>query len=648
MQKRFWLSIVFLFFFGWTHTQPPSLKLLQNICDSEEHKHLNLTNREAPTDFFGYYDLKHILFDLWVNPDSLFLEGSVTYSFTVNSPTSVIEFYLDTPLTVDSVYFNGSTILVNRSGNYCTAQLGLVLPIGSTQEIRIAYHGTPNNSGFGSIDTIRTVDGTFLWTLSQPYGAQDWWPSKNDLNDKIDSITVQLKSPAPYFGVSNGLLVQKQTIGDTTITIWKHNHHIANYLIAIASGNYAQYNEVIAYGNSGDSLLIENFVFPQWKDFATPKTAELHPVIHLFDSLFGTYPFLNEKYGHTQFGWGGGMEHQTNSFVGTFDFELLVHEYAHMYFGDLITCASWPDLWLNEGFATYLTAISYEHLFNGKYWPIWKTIHINGVCSQPDGSVFPQDTTQVSTLFNSRLTYSKAALLLHMIRFRMGDEAFYKACNRALVERKYDFISTQQFIQIVEEECNCGTFTEFLNDWYFGEGYPSFQLEWAQLKNNTLYLELSQSQSNSSVEFFETPIAIQYFSNGIEHEVVVNHVENNQVVLVPHEYKIDSVFIDKNQWLISANNTITNKQFTDLQITSIFPNPVENELTTQHNLQSNEALVARIFTINGQLVHENLNYTLPNAAQTKLNVQHLQPGTYTLQIFLLNGPKISEHTFIKL
>src|SRR5690606_1979392 len=146
----------------------------------------------------------------------------------------------------------------------------------------------------------------------------------------------------------------------------------------------------------------------------------------VLDSLIGPYPFPSEKYGHAQFSWPGGMEHQTMSFMGNFAFELIAHELIHQWFGNMVTCGSWQDIFLNEGFATYLTGVCVENLLEEQWWDRWKSVRKDIVFEKPDGSIFVSDTTEVPVIFNGRLTYTKGAYLLHMLRWILGDESFFR------------------------------------------------------------------------------------------------------------------------------------------------------------------------------------------------------------------------------
>ena len=209
-----------------------------------------------------------------------------------------------------------------------------------------------------------------MWSLSEPYGSRDWWPCKNGLDDKADSIDVFITNPIAYKAASNGILQSETPVsgGTKLLTHWKHRYPIATYLICFAVTNYSVFNRSVNL--STGVLPMQTFCYPEDSTSFSNGTINTLNAMQLFDTLFYLpYPFMNEKYGHVQFGWGGGMEHQTSTFVVSIDESLCAHELAHQWFGDKITCGSWKDIWLNEGFATHLASMYMENKYPANYLP---------------------------------------------------------------------------------------------------------------------------------------------------------------------------------------------------------------------------------------------------------------------------------------
>ncbi|MBK8564305.1 MAG: hypothetical protein IPN76_13450 [Saprospiraceae bacterium] len=265
---------------------------------------------------------------------------------------------------------------------------------------------------------------------------------------------------------------------------------------------------------------------------AQTGTANLVQVLQFYDSLFVTYPFHEEKYGHAQFGWGGGMEHQTMSYVSSFGWGLLTHELAHQWFGDMVTCGSWEDIWLNEGFATYLEGISRERFPSQvqTQWYDWKAGKISSIVSQPGGSVLVDDTTSVNRIFSSRLSYNKGSYLLHMLRWKLGGDAFFGGLRNYLNDRQYDYARTTS-LQSHLEATSGQDLDEYFEDWFRGQGFPSYKVVWEQSSQGDVYIQLNQTTSMpSSVDFFEMPVPILLIGADNDTIVRLEHTPKRRAV----------------------------------------------------------------------------------------------------------------------
>ncbi len=459
------------------------------------------------------YDLRYLRCQWQVDPGVRAIAGQVTAHFMALQTLSEVVLDLSDTLLVDDVTWHGSQATwTHEPGDLLTIVLPQTLDSAALDSLTITYHGVPRTTGFGSFGTGTQPNGSpTLWTLSEPYGAKDWWPAKQDLNDKIDSTDLYITTPVPYRVGSNGLLVSADTANGLITHHWKHRYPIAYYLISMAVADYIIFQQDIVIGGSTIPMLTYSYADnPTMAELNAGDVAQQMP---LFSQLFGLYPFANEKYGHAQFGWGGGMEHQTMTSMGGWSYELAAHELAHQWFGDKVTCASWQDIWLNEGFATYLQGLCYAYLAP-QYWHGYLRGTVDAITSEPGGSVFCADTVDIGRIFSARLTYRKGAMVLHMLRWVCGDSAFYQGCTNYLNDPALAYGSARTSDLVTHLEATSGRdLTEFMSDWFTGEGYPTYTMQWAQNGNGQVDLTLFQSPSHPSTTFFEMPVPIRFKNN---------------------------------------------------------------------------------------------------------------------------------------
>lgn len=597
----------------------------------------------------GNYDIKYHRIELNIDPAQSGLSGDITTYFEAKSNTSQIVFDLASNMTVQDVIQRGNSLsFTQNTDDELIVTLPETLNQGVLDSLTVSYSGIPVSTGFESYSQTTHNGVPIVWTLSQPYGAKAWWPCKQDLNDKIDSIDVHLTTPRftpqneDYVAVSNGIEIGQVINGSDKTTRFKHRYPIPAYLIAIAITNYSVYAEEVP--NNGNPFDIINYVYPESLGAAQAGTPITLDIMNFFIDKFEPYPYADEKYGHAQFGFNGGMEHTTISFMGNFSRELITHELAHQWFGNKVTCGSWQDIWLNEGFATYLYGLVIEEFDGNTAFTNWKQQRSNFITSQPNGSVYiqPQDTVNVARIFSSRLSYNKGAMVLHMLRKKMGDDNFYQGLRNFLAhpDLAFNYAKTSDFIPIMEAASGLDL-TEFFNDWLYNQGYPSFTVLWNQPNSNQIQINLSQSTSHSSVDFFETDVTLQLLgSQGEVQEITLSHTGQNQEFVESVNFDVVSVIFDPNADIISRNNmvTLSVEDFDVADNIQISPNPVTDYLTII------KPEFAEIF---GYTIYNNIGQKVivSNCFSNIIDLENLGTGFYVIQFQLVD--RVINKTLLK-
>ncbi len=533
----------------------------------------------------GNYDVTHYNLEFTLDPAVEYLNGIVSTTFTAKEPMTSIHFDFDQQMTVNQVTLNGNPLsFAQNFDDELIIDFPSTIATGQSETVVIDYEGNPESSGFGSFEQSTHSGAPIIWTLSEPYGAMAWWPCKQDLIDKANSIDVYITAPSQYTTVSNGIIVGETTTGGLKTTHWEHNHPITPYLIAIAVSNFAKYTDMA--GSGATPFPIDNYIYPEDLSYVQTKTPVTVDIMDFYEATFEPYPYNDEKYGHCQFGWGGGMEHTTISFMGGFSRGLIAHELAHQWFGDKVTCGSWQDVWLNEGFAEYLAGMVVEEMDGEADFNMWKAGEVNYITSSPGGSVYipAADTLSTNRVFSGRLTYAKGAMVLHMLRKKLGETTFFLALQNYLddPDLAYGFAKTPD-LQAHLETASSLDLNEFFQDWVYGEGFPSYEILWHQEGDNDVVLTFQQTQSDPSVSFFEAPVNLEFFGANNEHlEVVFDNTENFQTFTHNIPFTVASIQIDPHFDLISNYNSATLDSIAfSLRDLTFFPNPVNDKLYVQ-------------------------------------------------------------------
>ncbi|MDA3891061.1 MAG: M1 family aminopeptidase, partial [Salinivirgaceae bacterium] len=582
-----------------------------------------------------------------VDPAEYYIKGSVTSYFKIlENNISEICFDLTDALTIDSVTRNGAVLPYTHSNNLVIITLPNVINIGVMDSVTIYYQGMPvANSGFTAFDTANHNGSPILWTLSEPYGAREWWPCKQSLTDKFDSLDIYVKTPINNKVASNGALIFEKTEGSHKLTYWKHRYPMATYLVAIAVTNYESYSQT-AWVDQNNKVEILNYLYPENIESAIEDVGFTVKVMELFSKLFIPYPFYKEKYGHAQFAWGGGMEHQTMSFMGGFSEHLITHELAHQWFGDHVTCGSWKDIWINEGFAVFCESVAQEHLYPST-WSEWKQHEIELVVEKAKtGSIFVDDTTDVNRIFNYNLTYKKGGLILQMLRKQVGDDAFFTGLKELLtnVNTAGGFATGEDFKRFVEQAADTNL-TQFFNDWYYGQGYPLYDITWLQDINNKMDISVSQITTHSSVPFFALHIPLLLIGQNKDTLVTFHNTENNQNFVYSSDFVVEEVVFDPRYNIVAKHPANINFSITDSGNTdgiNIMPNPA-NETIHIKALHENSFDKIDIINISGKQ-HFTKNYNA-ETKKTDIDISSFPVGIYFIRISTQTGTAIKQ--FVK-
>ena len=641
------IIVAFLFFYSISINAQEPISEVCKIANSERRsaeRHMNLEINSNTQN----YDITYHKLEFNVDPAVYFVSGKITTTYTALANMTTLTFDLSNALTVSSVKINNVS-LANTAYTQNTNELIITLPAtqltGTQATVEVVYSGAPPQNGFFAFTstTHGPTNTPVIYTLSEPYGARDWWPCKQDLNDKINNIDVYITAPSQYVSVSNGVEPEAPVInGNLKTTHFRHNYPIPAYLICMAVTNYSIINQT--GGAAPNEYPIINYIYPE-SDTTSVRAQLLQTplILNYLSALLENYPFANEKYGHAQFGWGGGMEHTTVSFMQNFSRGLIAHEMAHQWFGDKITCGTWKDIWLNEGFATYLAAIIIENFDGPAAFVTEKANMIGNITSSAGGALYLTDAEALSVnrIFDYRLTYNKAAMVLHMLRFKLGDSVFFQGLRNYLADSNLAFkYAVTTDLKSHLEAVYRSSLTEFFNDWVYNQGYPIYSISVQNTTAGQVQITVNQTTSHPSVAFFEMPVPVRLLgANGQTFDVVVNNTVNGEQFNTSVPFTVTGVQFDPTKNIISRMSmaTLDNADFNYDSSIKIFPNPSSKSISVSipENIEIENAV---IYSVLGQKIMET-------KSQKTWDISSFTSGIHFLTVQTNKGTK--QFKFVK-
>jgi aminopeptidase N len=561
-------------------------------------------------------DITYYHLDLDIDLVASNIDGVVRVEGTViGSPMTVLVLDLASNMVVSSAQLPDATPLAfSQAGDALDITLpGSVSP-GGAVEVDVAYSGTPNSGDFGYfVFGTRSGSGRYAWSLSEPYGARQWWPCKDHPSDKADSVRVTVTVPSQYRVGSQGTLVGETVGGGNTTYDWVSDYPISSYLVSVSVAEYVRYQAAYLRPAPLEALYgplllpLEDLVYDDTNNSRPAGWAQVWDMIEVFEDWFGPYPFASEKYGHAEVTFGGGMEHQTMSSMGGSSLGLVAHELAHQWFGDKISPRTWPELWLNEGFATFGELVYWEER-SSTYPGTYESVLAGRYNSAKNavGTLVLEDTTSVSNMFAGSRVYSKGAVVLNMLRHVVGDAVFKDilrvyAADPAVA---YGVASTADFKRVAETESGLDL-SVFFDQWVTsGTGYPSYQLSslwYPSAGGYTVWARVAQTQElpQSNVSVFEMPLVIAVLTTMGEERFVVQNDQRTQNFELAVSSEPVLVVLDPDEVILRSSTVETavanERPPAPIAIRSLSPNPARALVTVAFSTPAGADVVMEVF-----------------------------------------------------
>jgi aminopeptidase N len=591
---------------------------------SEEIEHKQVCHpMSARAESLHSYDVLHYCIDIDLPMTSRYIEGAITMSARSNENNlTMIDMHL-LGLGVDSIKVDG--VIATYTHNYETLYVNLpqTYNLNDSFDVMVGYSGTASNSiGYLFYNSTKPIS----YTLGCPFCTRCWMPCYDWMWDKADhGVEFFVTVPDSFYVCATGAFLGADTVAGYATFHWKHDYPIAPYLIHFASSIYMTYSDWY-HPTTSDSIEIKYFFWPQDSIYAPTSFQYTTDILAFYDSLYGPYPF--ERYGmdivHPFF--YAGMEHQTmatiyrQGFIGH-DYYLMAHETAHMWWGDMVTCFGWANVWLNEGFATYTDCLYRERREGHQAFINAMISRRNAYFSSEISYPRPIYDPPPDSIFDWGHSYCKASWVLHMIRYLCGDDATWLSLMAAYRDSfEYKNASTDDMNMIMNQKLG-GNYGWFFDEWVYNLYYPIYDIVWVkayEAPNWRLILDIDQTQTLGPPVFhMPLPIGVDYPSGDTILTIAITTAPQHAEYVLPFEPT--SITVDPQVWIIQKNTVTQGVQEYVAQKVRI---ECINSIGRAIDVQLSGSGHIKVYDITGRLVHEHVGKTM-NFSPSSAGVYHV-------------------------
>jgi aminopeptidase N len=457
-------------------------------------------------------------------------------------------------MTVDSCKANSSLATFSRPGNKLNVDLGASYNVGDSFTVEVYYHGNPS-AGF--YFDFNNYGPPVYYSITEPYDSRYWFPCYDWPNDKA-LCEVICTAPEGNIAVSNGELLSLTHNPDTTVTYhWKEDYPIVTYLISLTVCDFAQIDTFAVV--SGDTLPIQYWIYHQDSTDAVIDFQKTPEMVEFFSDLWLDYPFPGEKYSMAQAELGGAMEHQTCTswgfpMPGNAAYEWVVaHELAHQWWGDLVTCNDFANIWLNEGSASYSEVLWEEYEYGESAYKNHLAGFESNIYAARFGSVSHPIYNPPPNYLFATAVYKKGAWVLHMLRYILGDTSFFDGWEAYGQAYAYSTANTEQFKTEMENSSG-QDLDDFFNQWVYQANYPVYHWSWAYTSiGGNYYLDLSINQNQSAPSVYKMPIEFQVTTAGGDSLFTLQDTLRDQEFSLILDAAPNNLIFDPDYWVLSAD-----------------------------------------------------------------------------------------------